>query len=90
MLVEQTHEDTLVKVQACQLPIGNAQPLAGSLPDVPCAAHLVKERVVSHLDTCLVLLASNGHPHHWFDVVAHELSGFKHFYSNLRGEHMGS
>lgn len=90
MLVEQTHDDTLVKEQACRLPARDAQPLAGSLPEVPRSAHLVKERVVPHLDACLVLLACDGHLHHWFDVVAHELSGFKHLHSNLRAEHMGS
>lgn len=57
------------------------------LSNVPCSAHLIEERVVSHLDPCVVLLTSNDHFHHRIDVVAHELSGFIHLHSNLQEDH---
>lgn len=48
-------------------------------------AHLIEESIVSHLDPCFVLVASNDHLDHRLDVVAHELSGFIHLHSDLQG-----
>jgi hypothetical protein len=59
------------------------------LPDMPHSAHLIEERIISHLDPCAVPMARNGHFYHWLDVVAQELSGFKHLHPNLQKEHTG-
>lgn len=86
-----TQENTPVKEQAGCLPAGNAQLDGLSWPKCPIrprrarAAHLVEERVVSHLGTCVVLMASNDHLHQWLEVVAHELAGFKHLHLDLPG-----
>lgn len=53
-------------------------------PTSPGSAHLIEERVISHLDPRVVLLACDGHLHHWLDVVTHELPGFKHLHPNLQ------
>lgn len=76
------------KMQTCE----SRSKLASCLQEMlaPGRAHLVKDRVVSHLDACVVLLASDDHLYHWLDVVAHELSGFKHLHSDLQGRKPGN
>ena len=34
-------------------------------------------------------MASDDHLHHWLDVVAHQLPGFKHLHSDLQGRDQG-
>lgn len=48
-------------------------------------AHLIEERVVSHLGPCVELLASDDHLYHRLEVIAHELAGFKHLHLDLPG-----
>lgn len=59
------------------------------LPDLPCSAYLIEERVVPHLDPCVMLAAHNGHLGYGLDVVAHELSPFKHLHPNLQSKEHG-
>lgn len=56
------------------------------LPEVACSAYLIEEGIVSRLDPSDVLLACNVYLHHRLDVVAQELSGFKHLQPNLQRE----
>lgn len=51
---------------------------------VACSAYLIEESIVSHLDPRDMLLVRNVYLHYGFDVVAQELSGFKHLHPNLQ------
>lgn len=73
------------------LPAASRKMPSSWLAHLPCmarSAYLIEERIVSYLDPCDMLMACNVYLHHWLDVVAQELSGFKHLYPNLqRGTH---
>lgn len=57
------------------------------LPYVACSAYLIEERIVSHLDPSEMLLICNVYLYYRFDVVAQELSGFKHLHPDLQRGH---
>ena len=48
-----------------------------------CSAYLIEERIVPRLDPREMPVASNVYFHYRLDVVAQELTGFKHLQPNL-------